>query len=332
MKAILMTDCGAPEVLQLAAIDAPQIESEHQVLVRLKAAGINPIDTKLRSRGTYYPGEMPAILGCDGAGIIEAVGTAVTAYKPGDEVYYCRGGIGGPQGNYAEYNVVDARYIARKPATLDFAHAGAAPLVLITAWEALHDRACIKPGQRVLIHAGAGGVGHVAIQLAKIAGCEVATTVGSTQKAAFAKSLGADMVINHQDEDFVAATLAWSNGLGVDVVFDTVGGRVFEQSFAATRPYGHVVSLLQPDAHIDWKVARLRNLTTSLELMLSPMYFGWSDAERHQAQILQQCASLFDEGRLKIHLADTLSLESVAEAHYRIEQGGMTGKLVLQID
>jgi NADPH2:quinone reductase len=335
MKAILMSDCGGPEVLQLAEIAMPQIEHGQQVRVRLKAAGVNPIDTKLRARGTYYPQLMPAVLGCDGAGIIEAVGQEVTAFQPGDEVYFCRGGIGGPQGNYAEYAVVDARYIARKPATLDFAHAAAAPLVLITAWEALHGRAAIKSGQKVLIHAGAGGVGHVAIQLAKLAGCEVLTTVGSEQKAAFVKSLGADVVVNYHNGSFVGAALEWSGGAnggaGVDVVFDTVGGAVFEQSFAATRPYGQLVTLLQPAANTDWKVARLRNLTTSLELMLSPMYLGWPDAERQQAEILAQCATLFDAGKLQIHLAATLPLVQASEAHRRIEQGGMQGKLVLEI-
>jgi NADPH2:quinone reductase len=332
MKAILMTDCGEPEVLQLASIETPEITDEHQALIRLHAAGVNPVDTKLRRNGTYYPERMPAVLGCDGAGVIEALGAAVTAFQPGDEVYYCRGGLGGPQGNYAEYAVVDSRYITRKPRTLDFAHAAAAPLVLITAWEALHDRAHIEAGQRVLIHAGAGGVGHVAIQLAKLAGCEVITTVSSEAKADFVRALGADAVINYTSEDFVQQTLNWSEGHGADVIFDTVGGTIFQQSFAATRPYGHVVSLLQPDTKVDWKVARLRNITTSLELMLSPMVFGWSGAERHQAEILEQCATLFDAGKLQIKLADTLPLAQAAEAHRRIEQGGMTGKLVLRIN
>ncbi len=331
MKAILMTDCGEPEVLQLANIDPPELTQPHQVLIRLKAAGVNPIDTKLRRHGTYHPEQMPAVLGCDGAGIVEAVGDAVTAFKPGDEVYYCRGGIGAPQGNYAEYTVVDARYIALKPRSLDFAHAAAAPLVLLTAWEALHDRAGIKAGDKVLIHAGAGGVGHVAIQLAKLAGCEVVTTVGSDEKAAFVQSLGADMAINYNTTDFVEACLDWSDSLGVDVVFDTVGGKVFERGFAATRPYGHVVSLLQPAENTDWKIARLRNLTISLELMLSPMYFGWDEAEKHQAEILGKCAVLFDAGKLQIALSDTLPLAQAAEAHRRIERGGMLGKLALEM-
>ncbi len=331
MRAVLMHQSGSPEVLLFShEVPQPRIHDEHQVLIRLSAAGINPVDTKLRSRGTYYPEQMPAILGCDGAGVVEAVGDAVTRFKPGDEVYYCHGGIGGDQGNYAEYNVVDERYLAAKPQNIDFATAGAAPLVLITAWEALHDRAQIQAGQKVLIHAGAGGVGHVAIQLAKAAGCQVITTVGSKEKASLARQLGADETILYREVDFVEATTSWSGDEGVDVVLDTVGGEVFEQSFAATRPYGHVVSLLQP-GEVDWKTARLRNLTTSLELMLSPMFFGWHEAQEHQRWILEQCAQLIDEGKLTPKVSHSLPLEEAANAHALIEQGSMQGKIVLMI-
>lgn len=127
MKAILMTAPGAPEVLSLADVPAPAISHDTDLLVRLEAAGVNPVDTKLRSRGTYFPERMPAILGCDGAGVVEAVGKSVTRFRPGDAVYFCNGGIGGHPGNYAEYAVVDERFAARKPARLDFDHAAAAP-------------------------------------------------------------------------------------------------------------------------------------------------------------------------------------------------------------
>ncbi len=331
MKAILMTAAGAPDVLQPAEVERPEPGSDTEILVRLKAAGVNPVDTKLRSRGTYYPERMPAILGCDGAGVVEAAGSGVTRFRVGDEVYFCNAGIGGHPGNYAEYAVVDERFAALKPASLDFVQAAAAPLVLITAWESLHDRAGIIEGQDVLIHAGAGGVGHVAIQLAKAAGCRVITTVGDTEKAAFARRLGADETILYHETDFIEAVLEWCGEDGVDVAFDTVGGKVFEQSFRAVRPYGKLVSLLQPGPDIDWKHARLRNLQIGLELMLSPMYFGWSDAQQHQAWILEQCSSLFDAGELSVHVADTLPLEQAAEAHRRIESGGMMGKMVLRI-
>ncbi len=329
MKAILMTAPGTPEVLSLADVPAPAITHDTDLLVRLKAAGVNPIDTKLRSKGTYFPERMPAILGCDGAGVVEAVGSGVSRFKPGDAVYFCNGGIGGHPGNYAEYAVVDERFAARMPASLDFNQAAAAPLVLITAWEALYDRARMTAGQTVLVHAGAGGVGHVAIQLARAAGCRVLTTVGSADKVAFVKALGADEAINYRDTDFVQAVLELTGGQGADIVFDTVGGTTFQNSFAAVRPYGDLVTLLQPGPETDWKLARLRNLRVAQELMLSPMFYGWVEAQQHQAWILEQCAALFDANKLRVDVSKVLPLADAAEAHRLIEAGGMRGKLVL---
>lgn len=332
MKAVLMHAPGAPQVLGLADVPAPEIARDTELLVRLRAAGVNPIDTKLRARGTYFPERMPAILGCDGAGVVEAVGAEATRFKPGDAVYFCNGGIGGHPGNYAEYAVVDARFASPKPASLDFDHAAAAPLVLITAWEALHDRARMTAGQTVLIHAGAGGVGHVAIQLAKAAGCRVLTTVGSAAKAEFARALGADEAIRYRETDFVQAVLDLTGGQGADIVFDTVGGATFSDSFAAVRPYGDLVTLLQPGPETDWKTARLRNLRVSQELMLSPMVFGWTEAQQHQAWILELCTALFETNRLRVHVDRVLPLGDAAEAHRLIEAGEITGKLVLAID
>ena len=202
MKAVLMTEVGEPDVLQLQEVPDPEIQSETGILVRLNAAGVNPIDTKLRSRGTFYPDQMPAILGCDGAGIVEAVGSEVEQLQVGDAVYFCDGGLGAERGNYAELTVVDEKCVTLKPQTLSFVEAAAAPLVLITAWESLYDRGRLQPGQRILIHAGAGGVGHVAIQLAKLQGAEVATTVGNVDNAAFVEELGADLIINYKEEEF----------------------------------------------------------------------------------------------------------------------------------
>lgn len=329
MKAILMRESGSPEVLQLSDIEKPSIQAESDVLVRIVAAGINPVDTKLRTAGTYYPDRMPAVLGCDAAGVVEEVGTGVSQFKVGDEVYYCYGGIGGHQGNYAEFNVIDEGHLALKPSSLDFSSAAAAPLVLITAWEALYDRAKVQQGQTILIHAGSGGVGHVAIQLARAAGCRVITTVSSTDKADFVKGLGADEVINYTESDFSKVCLELTDGKGVDVAFDTVGGDTFVETFNAIRPYGHLVTLLQPGPDCDWKVARLKNITTSLELMLSPSYFKWPGAMAHQRWILEQCARMFDSGELRIHLSATMPMEDAAEAHRLIEGGGLTGKIAL---
>jgi NADPH2:quinone reductase len=328
-----MTAAGEPEVLQLQEVPEPQIQNDTEILVRLQAAGVNPLDTKLRRRGTFYSDQMPAILGCDGAGVVEAVGSGVQRFRVGDEVYFCAGGLGeSGTGNYAQLTVVDERLVAHKPASLSFAEAAAAPLVLITAWEALYDRGRLEAGQRVLIHAGSGGVGHVAIQLAKLRGAEVCTTVGSQDKARLVRQLGADHPILYKQTDFVQAALDWTEGEGVDLAFDTVGGKTFYDSFPAVRVYGDVVTILEPDpAHFNWKTARSRNLRISLELMLTPMLQGLVEAQQHQAEILKQCASWIDEGKLKIHLSQTFPLQDAAAAHKALETGSTTGKIVLLI-
>ncbi|NES18620.1 MAG: zinc-dependent alcohol dehydrogenase family protein [Symploca sp. SIO3E6] len=334
MKAVLMTEVGTPKVLQLQEVPQPTIQTDSEILVRLQAAGVNPIDTKLRRRGPLYPDQMPAILGCDGAGVVEAVGTGVQDFRVGDEVYFCAGGLGkSGTGNYAQWAVVEERFVAHKPTSLSFAEAAAAPLVLITAWEALYDRGGLAEGQKVLIQAGAGGVGHVAIQLAKIKGAQICTTVSSQEKARLVRSLGAEYPILYQQTDFVQAALDWSGGEGVDLAFDTVGGKIFYDTCRAVRVYGDIVTILEPDsAQGNLKIARQRNLRISLELMLTPMLQGLVAAQQHQGSILKQCASWIDQGKLKIHLSQTFPLQDAAVAHEAIETGSTTGKIALLID
>lgn len=329
-----MTAAGKPEVLQLQEVPAPQIEKDTEVLVRLHAAGVNPIDTKLRGRGTFYPDQMPAILGCDGAGVVEAVGSAVKKFQVGDEVYFFAGGLGkSGTGNYAELTVVEQHWLAPKPASLSFAEAAAAPLVLITAWEALYDRGRLEPGQKVLIHAGAGGVGHIAIQLAKLRGAQVCTTVSTQEKARLVRQLGADYPILYKQTDFAEAALNWTDGKGVDLAFDTVGGKNFFDTCPAVKVYGDIVTILEPDsAQGNLKTARKRNLRLSLELMLTPTLQGLVAAQQHQSNILKQCASLIDEGKLSIHLGQTFHLKDAAAAHQMLETGSTTGKIALLIE
>ena len=332
MKAIVFETPGSPSVLKLQDIPAPTIQTETEVLVRLRAAGINPIDTKLRSRGTFYPEKTPHVLGCDGAGVVEAVGAGVQSFQVGDEVFFCNGGLGGSRGTYAEFAVVDQRFLAIKPADLSFAEAAAAPLVLITAWESLYDRGRLQAGQTVLIQAGAGGVGHVAVQLAKLQGAEVCTTVSSQEKANFVKQLGADSVILYKNTDVVDEVLTWTQGQGVDLAFDTVGGETFYQTIPAVKIYGDLVTILEPDPALgNLKTARMRNLRISLELMLTPMLQSLVEEQEQQAHILQQCARLCDRNLLKIHVSQTFPLEQAQAAHELLETGSVTGKLVLLI-
>jgi len=333
MQAIVMTAVGGPEVLELQSVPLPELPSPQHIRVRLSAAGVNPVDTKLRANGTYYPERLPAILGCDGAGVVESVGRDVKRFRPGDRVYFFQGGIGSEPGCYAEYTTVHADYAARMPANLDFVQAAAIPLVLITAWEALHDRLRIQRNDRVLIHAGAGGVGHVAVQLAKLADTQVATTVGDTAKAQFVHDLGADRVIEYKKTDFVDAVLDWTSGEGVDATFDTVGGTTYCRSFAATKVYGQVVTLLQTNCEVDAiKLARLRNQAIHYTLMLSPQYLKLHTARVHQRELLEQAARLIEAGDLWVRVSDVLGLSAAAEAHRRLGEGHAIGKIVLRID
>ncbi len=329
MRAIVMSRVGGPEVLEEARLPDP-VPGAGEILVRIKACGVNPIDTKLRGRGLYF-GEPPAILGCDGAGVVEAVGPGVERFAPGDRVFYCYGGLGQTTGNYAELAAVPEAYCAHLPDSVDWITAAATPLVLITAWESLFDRARIRKGQRVFIHAGAGGVGHVAVQLAAAAGCRVATTVGGPAKAELARSLGAELVIDRHREDLGARLREWTEGEGVDVALDTVGGAAFAQLVPLVRVYGDLVTLLQVPEDTDWKTLRLRNIRLSQELMLTPMVLGLDEAARHHAEILAEGARRLSEGRLTVHVSDVLPLGEAMEAHRRIEEGHMTGKLVLKV-
>ncbi len=328
MKAIEMREPGEPDVLALVERPTPTLSSATGMLVRLEAAGINPVDTKVRSRGVFVPDGLPAVLGCDGAGVVEAVGEGVSRFKAGDAVWFCHGGLGGPEGNYAQYALVDQAVAQRKPESLDFVHAAAAPLVLITAWEALYDRASLQTGETVLIHAGAGGVGHVATQIARLAGARVCTTVSGPEKADFVHSLGAEYAINYREEDLVQAVMDWTEGRGVDVALDTVGPETFAKTMPAMAYYGDLVTILDP-GQVDLKEARTRNLRIGFELMLTPMLRNLPEARAHQGEILRRCGEWIDRGELSIQVSRTFPLEQAAEAHRQIEQGHTTGKLVL---
>jgi len=330
MRAIEMTATGGPEVLRLnEAAAEPQLRSPTQIKVRLHAAGVNPIDTKIRTRGLFYDAAPPAILGCDGAGEVVAVGELVTRFKVGDAVWFCHGGLGREPGNYAEYTVLEQAEAERKPNAIDFAEAGAAPLVLITAWESLFDQAELAAGETVLIHAGAGGVGHVALQLAKAHGARVITTVGSAENAAFVRGLGADEVIDYRTQDLVESVLQLTDGRGVQVCLDSVGPEVFRNSIQAMAPYGRLVTLLDPGTDLDLSQARSKNLKIAFTLMLTPMLADLAAARAHQGEILEECARLVDGGQLKIHVSGEFLLEDAADAHRAIGTGHTRGKLVL---
>ena len=329
MRAVLMTAVGGPDVLTLAEVPEPEITGEHDVKVRLHAAGINPVDYKLRSAGIIR-GTLPAVLGWDGAGVVEDIGTAVTRFRPGDAVYFCDGGFGPAPGTYQEVKVVAERYLARKPDRMSFVDAAAAPLVTITAWEAQRERARVTEGQQVLVQAGAGGVGHMSVQIARLAGARVATTVTPGVKTDLARSLGAELCIDYRHEDVAARLRDWTGMDGADVVHDTVGGKTFTACFSLTRPYGDLVSNVESRWEDEAVTAmQQRNLRVSFTWMPAPSVLGWPEQRERQRRILDQAATHFDAGELRVVVGATFPLADAADAHRALEAGQVTGKAVL---
>ena len=329
MQSIVMTAIGNPDVLKFQDSLEPEITQPTEIKVKLEAAGVNPVDTKIRRNGLLYENSnVPAILGCDGAGEVIEIGEAVTRFKIGDKVWFCHGGLGREQGCYAQYNVLDQRWASLMPQSYSYVEAAASPLVFITAWGALFDRGSLQAGQTVLIHAGAGGVGHVAIQLAKLKGARVITTVSSEKKHEFVKSLGADEVVIYQPNGFVDAVNQLTNNKGADLVFDTVSPAVFKESIAVTAHFGRLVTLLDP-SEVNLSEARIRNLLIGFELMLTPMLRDLPEARDKHIAILNQCAVYADQGLLKPHISKLLPLKETVRAHESIEQRHTSGKIVL---
>ncbi|MEO8391082.1 MAG: zinc-dependent alcohol dehydrogenase family protein [Polaromonas sp.] len=326
MRAMTVEATGGDFVLKKLPVPAPQAG---QVLVRIVASGVNPLDTKIRAgQAAHAQQPLPAGLGLDLAGVVVAVGTGVSTFRPGDEVYGAAGGVGGLQGTLAEYAAVDARLVALKPQNLTMREAAALPLVAITAWEGLVDRANVAQGDKVLVHGGAGGVGHIAVQLARARGAQVFTTVAQEQFA-IAERFGA-VPIDYRSstiEDYVARH---TGGAGFDVVFDTVGGATLDASFSAARHYGgHVLSILGWGSH---KLAPLsfRSATYSGVFTLYPMISG--QGREHHGDILREAAKLVEAGRLMPLLdSQRFDLGSALAAHQRVESGVAHGKVVVDI-
>lgn len=328
IRAVVATTKGGPEVLQLQDVELPWPGGPQDVLVRLIAAALNPADSFFRQLGGYVTGPAPLVLGHDGAGIVEEVGSEVTAVRAGDRVCFCNGGIGADLGTYAEYAVVPEERLAAVPAGVAIETAAALPLVAITAWEALYDRAGVSEREHVLIHAGAGGTGHVAVQLAIFRGARVATTVSSEDKARFVEELGAELPINYRDQDFVAEVIRWS-GAGAAVALDNVGGQTMLNTYRAMAPYGRIVTLMGTPGDDAETTAYNQNLTLHNIMMLTPMWKRLCRRLAEQTAILREALALAAVGRLRVHISARLPLRDAAEAHALMDRGGNIGKIVL---
>lgn len=328
MRAMLLHSFGEIPDFRPADLPMPAI-GPGQVLIRVAATSVNPIDIKMRLMRPAFAPKLPAILGKDVAGVVEAVGPGVTDLKPGDEVYGCPGGVGDLPGALAEFQAADVAFLARKPANLTMRQAAALPLVTLTAWEALLDRAGLSAGESVLVHAGTGGVGHVGVQLAKAFGARVATTVSGETKARIARELGADEVINYRLEAVERYVARATGGKGFDVVFDTVGGANLDASFQAAGIKGRVVSTNTRSTH-DLSPMHAKSLTLSVVFMLLTQITG-QGRERH-GEILAQAAKLAEAGKL-VPLIDEhrFALEDIAAAHTYLASGQALGKVVIEV-
>jgi NADPH:quinone reductase len=312
---------------QETEVDRPVLTA-NQVLVRIAASGVNPLDTKIRAgKAAHARQPLPAVLGLDMAGVVEEVGPGVNAFKPGDEVYGMVGGVGGNQGTLAEFIAADADLLAHKPKNLSMREAAALPLSVITAWEGLVDRAKVHAGQTVLIHAGAGGVGHVAVQMARAFGAKVFATV-SPDKKKIVEDFGATP-IDYRSASVEEYVAAHAQGKGFDIVYDTVGGETLDASFVAVKRYtGHVLSCLGWGSH---SLAPLSFLgaTYSGVFTLHPLISG--EGRAHHGEILADAAAFAAAGKLRPLLHQRLfSTAEIAAAHALVESGSL-GKVVVDI-
>ncbi|WP_185078307.1 NADP-dependent oxidoreductase [Nonomuraea jabiensis] len=311
MKAIRQDVLGGPEVLKLVEVERP-VPGPTEVLVRVEAAGLNPTDWKTRAGGGFLRDELPFVLGYDVSGVVEDSGIGQALYKPGDEVF---GMLKYPDahGAFAEYVTAPSRHFVRKPATVDHVQAAGIPLAGLTAYQALVDVAGLKGGQRVLIHAAAGGVGHLAVQIAKARGAYVIGTA-SAAKHEFLRGLGADELVDYRSEDFAEVVR------DVDVVLETIGGDYGLRSLRTLRKGGTIVSLvlrdLSPDLHRQAAELGIR----SEGMLVEP---------DHAA--MRALAALVEAGRLRVEIAAALPLAEAAKAHELGETNRVTGKIVLTV-
>jgi len=314
MKAVIINQFGPPEVLKNVTMERP-IPKDDEVLIRIKFAGINPVDTKVRA-GTNARAKtlkLPAILGWDVSGAIESVGKNVSQFKKDDGVFGCIGfpGLGK---TYAEFAVADPKLLTKKPSNVSFEEAAAVPLAGLTAYQAINEHLKIIKGQKVLIQAAAGGVGHLAVQFAKLNGAFVAGTASENNEA-FLKQIGVDQFINYKKEKFDEI---FKNG---DAVLDAMGGDVLYRSFLCVKTGGKVVCLPSSTKN-DPKAIELAK-QKEVELIWPMMH---PDGEQ-----MRQIASLMEQKKLIVKIDKVFNLEEIAEAHKAIESHSTDGKIIIKI-
>jgi NADPH2:quinone reductase len=325
MKALVLNEFNTPYELQ--EIETP-MAGKGEVLVKIMASGVNPFDLKIQAgQAAHAKAVLPTILGIDMAGTVEAVGEGVTGFKIGDEVYGMTGGIAGVQGSLAEYASVDADLLSLKPSNLSMKAAAALPLIFITAWEGLVDRAKVDKNKTVLIHGGAGGVGHIAVQIAIAFGAKVFATV-SPKDFDLIKSYGATPIDYHTPvEEYVQQ---YTQGEGYDIILDTVGGAVLDASFKAVKQYtGHVASILGWGSHALAPLS-FRGATYSGVFTLYPLISGKN--RKAHGDILRNATTMIENDQLHPILDPfNYTLENTQSAYDAITNGKTNGKVVISI-
>jgi NADPH2:quinone reductase len=325
MKAMIIKEIGSSDVFQMAEKAKPVAKAGHMV-VEVKATSVNPIDTMLRSIELPWSANLPEILHGDVAGIVIEVAEDVSDFNVGDEVYGMAGGINGVDGALAEFMLVDARLMAQKPKTLTMKQAAALPLVAITSYEALVEKMNVKTGDNVLIHGATGGVGHIAVQLAKVLGANVTSTYSPANKV-LAKTVGADNLVDYTTESVADYVQTYTDGVGFDKIFDTVAGDNIEKSFEAAKFNGHVATIL-PIA--DPLQIALKSLSFHSILMLIPLCHGINHASH--GRILTEISTLVDAGKITPIIDESnFSIWDVAKAHDYLASGKAVGKITLTV-
>ena len=327
MRAMIINEYGENAKFESKEVETPSLKSG-QVLVKISASSINTVDTMIRNMGENLPFSpvTPAILGMDFAGTIEKIGTDITAFSIGDEVYGCVGGLGDLQGTLADYVAVDSKLIARKAKNLTMKEAASIPLVGIIAYEGLI-RANVKSGQKVLVHGGTGGVGHLAVQIAKHFGANVYATGGGEKQMKIIESYGAK-AINYKTEQVEDYVKKHTNGVGFDVVYDTVGGENMLKSFEAAALNGQVATTVSL-CEIDLSTMHFKGLSLHVVFMLIPMLHNFK-REQH-GEILRNITKIAEAGDLKPLLDEQqFSIENVGEAYSRLESKKAIGKVVVE--
>ncbi len=319
MRASVIREFGGAETLTIQEVHRPSA-GPGDILVKVFACGVNPVDAKIRRGALPIPVTFPLILGYDVSGVVESVGEGVTEFKAGDEVFYTPGLAG--QGAYAEYHAVPASIASLKPEGYSHVEAASVPLAGSTAWQALFERATVQSGDVVLIHGGAGGVGSLAVQLARWAGCEVIATAGP-ENLGYLEELGADLALDYRRANFVDQVMEATVGRGADVILDTVGGEVFLKSFDALAPGGTVVTVVSET---------MRGLPLD---GLAQAFFKNADACFHfmrpSRASLDNLARLMEREFLLPQVEEVLALEEAAQAHRRMDSGHGRGKIVLEL-